>query len=80
MSPPVPPARCMWAPSLIVRTLKGVKRPALATCMPAQKAAFLLLDCGANVECRPEMLERLWYHGQLLCEKVMGRRTPPWRW
>ena len=42
--------------SLIVRTLKGVKRPALATPMPAARQNFLLLDCGANVECRPEML------------------------
>ena len=42
--------------SLIVRTVKGVKRPALATPMPGAKQNFLLLDCGANVECRPEML------------------------
>ena len=42
--------------SLIVRTLRGVKRPALATMVPAKKQAYLLLDCGANVECRPEML------------------------
>ena len=40
--------------SLIVRTLRGVKRPALATMVPAKKQAYLLLDCGANVECRPE--------------------------
>ena len=40
--------------SLIVRTVKGVKRPALATPMPGAKQNFLLLDCGANVECRPE--------------------------
>ena len=30
--------------SLIVRTVKGVKRPALATCMPGKKQPFLLLD------------------------------------
>ena len=40
--------------SLIVRTLRGVKRPALATMVPAKQQAYLLLDCGANVECRPE--------------------------
>ena len=42
--------------SLIVRTVKGVKRPALATMVPAKKQAYLLLDCGANVECRPDAL------------------------
>ena len=32
--------------SLIVRTLRGVKRPALATMVPAKQQAYLLLDCG----------------------------------
>ena len=41
--------------SLIVRTLKGIKRPALATMVPAKKQAYLLLDCGANVECSPSV-------------------------
>ena len=31
--------------SLIVRTLRGIKRPALATMVPAKKQAYLLLDC-----------------------------------
>ena len=39
--------------SLIVRTLRGVKRPALATMVPAKKQAYLLLDCGANVDYNP---------------------------
>ena len=40
--------------SLIVRTLRGIKRPALATMVPAKNKAYLLLDCGANVECLPQ--------------------------
>ena len=32
------------------------KRQALATRMPGAKQDFLLLDCGANAECRAEML------------------------
>lgn len=40
--------------SLIVRTVKGVKRPALATPMPGAKQNFLLLDCGANVSAAPK--------------------------
>ncbi len=44
------------ATSLIVRTLKGIKRPALATQMPGVKHNFLLLACGANAECRSDML------------------------
>lgn len=62
--------------SLIVRTVKGVKRPALATPMPGAKQNFLLLDCGANVECRPEMLNAFGTMGSVYAEKVMGRETP----
>jgi glycerol-3-phosphate acyltransferase PlsX len=62
--------------SLIVRTLRGIKRPALATPMPGAKQNFLLLDCGANVECRPEMLNAFGTMGSVYAEKVMGRETP----
>ena len=66
--------------SLIVRTLKGVKRPALATMVPAKKQAYLLLDCGANVECRPEMLAAFAVMGSCYVNKVEAARAPAWRW
>lgn len=62
--------------SLIVRTVKGVKRPALATPMPGARQNFLLLDCGANVECRPEMLNAFGTMGSVYAQKVMGRPEP----
>ena len=62
--------------SLIVRTVKGVKRPALATCMPGKKQPFLLLDCGANAECRAEMLNAFGTMGSVYMNKVMGRKDP----
>ena len=62
--------------SLIVRTLKGIKRPALATMVPAKKQAYLLLDCGANVECRPEMLAAFAVMGSCYVNRVEGRRSP----
>ena len=62
--------------SLIVRTLKGIKRPALATPMPGAKQNFLLLDCGANAECRPDMLNAFGTMGSVYAEKVMGRQDP----
>mgnify|MGYP000106809543 CR=1 FL=1 len=61
--------------SLIVRTVKGVKRPALATVIPG-KTPFLLLDCGANVECRPEMLAAFAVMGSCYVNKVEGRQNP----
>ena len=62
--------------SLIVRTVKGVKRPALATMVPAKNKAYLLLDCGANVECRPEMLAAFAVMGSCYVNKVEGRKNP----
>ena len=62
--------------SLIVRTLRGVKRPALATMVPAKQQAYLLLDCGANVECRPEMLAAFAVMGSCYVNKVEGRPAP----
>ena len=56
--------------SLIVRTLRGIKRPALATMVPAKNKAYLLLDCGANVECRPEMLAAFAVMGSCYVNKV----------
>ena len=61
--------------SLIVRTVKGVKRPALATVIPG-KTPFLLLDCGANVECRATMLEAFGVMGSVYMNKVMGLEQP----
>ncbi len=64
------------ATSLIVRTVKGVKRPALATPMPGIQQHYLLLDCGANAECRADMLNAFGTMGSVYAEKVMGRTNP----
>ena len=61
--------------SLIVRTVKGVKRPALATIIPGT-SPFLLLDCGANVECRPQMLEAFGVMGSIYMKRVMAMKEP----
>ena len=62
--------------SLLVRTIKGVKRPALATCVPTAGNPYLLLDCGANVECRAPMLEAFGVMGSVYMNKVMGVESP----
>ena len=38
--------------------IKGIDRPALAPLLPNGKDYFLLIDCGANVDCRPEYLQQ----------------------
>ena len=44
--------------------------------VPAQNKAYLLLDCGANVECRPEMLAAFAVMGSCYVNKVEGRTSP----
>ena len=48
--------------------------------IPAQKGAYLLLDAGANVECRVDMLEAFAVMGTCYMHGVEGRKDPsaPW--
>ncbi len=62
--------------SLIVRRIRGVKRVAFAPVMPKNDGFFMLIDGGANVDCRPEMLQQFGVMGALYMEKVMGVKNP----
>lgn len=64
-------ALCMGA-TLGVKRIKGIKRPAFAPVLPSQNGFFMLMDGGANVECRPEMLYQFALMGSIYMEKVMG--------
>lgn len=41
--------------TFLVKRIKGVSRAALAPLMPGDNGPFMLIDSGANAECRPEM-------------------------
>lgn len=62
--------------TFIVKRIKGVKRVAPAPLLPTEKGSFILLDAGANTECRPEMLLQFAVMGSAYMEKVMGIRSP----
>lgn len=62
--------------TLIVKRISGVKRPAIGTVIPGANNPYLLLDSGANVECRAEMLNAFAVMGSVYMEKVMGRKQP----
>ena len=42
--------------TFLTKRIKGIKRAALAPMLPTVKGRKMLLDAGANIECRPEML------------------------
>lgn len=61
---------------LVVGRIKGIKRPALAPFVPTEKGMSLLIDCGANVDARPEHLLQFAQMGTVYYENVMGKKNP----
>src|SRR5215212_2782201 len=55
-----------------VKRARGIHRPALAVLVPVPGRPFLLLDCGANVEVRPEHLVQFAHMGAAFMETVIG--------
>ena len=62
--------------TFIVKRIKGIKRCAFAPVIPGEKGFFMLIDSGANVECRPEMLKQFGMMGSIYMEKVMNIKNP----
>ncbi len=59
-----------------LRTIEGIARPAIATVWPALNGPTVLLDSGANVDCRPEWLEQFGVMGSAYAKAVLGIETP----
>ena len=63
--------------TMICKRIKGVKRAALVPPMPAKGGVrYCVLDGGANIECRPEMLQQFAILGSLFMQKTMGVKNP----
>jgi glycerol-3-phosphate acyltransferase PlsX len=61
---------------LLLGTSKGVDRPAIATVMPTLKDTFILLDAGANVDCKPENLLQFALMGNTYCKLLLNKANP----
>ena len=62
--------------TFLVKRIRGVKRIAFAPVLPKNKGCFMLIDSGANVDCKPEMLQQFGLMGSVYMEKVMGVEKP----
>ena len=63
--------------ALIAKRIKGVKRTALMPLMPATGGVkYAVLDGGANLDCRPEMLLQFAIMGSCFMETTMGVKNP----
>ncbi|MDI3536163.1 MAG: phosphate acyltransferase [Eubacteriaceae bacterium] len=56
--------------------IKGVKRPALASMLPKENGVSLLIDTGANADCKPEYLLQFAQLGTIYFENVLGKKNP----
>ncbi|MBC5804938.1 MAG: phosphate acyltransferase PlsX [Candidatus Eremiobacter antarcticus] len=59
-----------------LRTLAGIARPAFATAWPARKGPMLLLDAGANVDCRAEWLLQFAIMGSAYAKVAFNIASP----
>ena len=62
--------------NFIVGRIKGVKRPALAPIMPGKKGPFMVVDAGANVDCKPEYLVQFAHMGREYYKGVLKAEDP----
>jgi len=59
-----------------LRQIEGISRPAIATVWPALNGPTVLLDSGANMDCRPEWLEQFGIMGSAYAKAVLNIPEP----
>ncbi len=59
-----------------VKRIKGIKRAALAPILPTDSGCYILLDGGANLDCRPEMLLQFAIMGSIYMNRILHIEKP----
>lgn len=62
--------------TLTLRRIPGCERPVIAAIMPSARAPIVLLDAGANVECRAAHLVEFAHMGAAYARVHLGRERP----
>lgn len=62
--------------TLITKRIKGVRRPAIASVMPSANKPFVLMDCGANAECKSEYLCQFGLLGSIYMQNIFNVKNP----
>lgn len=66
----------MAASLVLLRPLPGVDRPAIGTLLPTAARPALMLDAGANIDCRPHHLVQFARLGTIYAQDLMGVANP----
>ena len=61
---------------VVLKTLPGIDRPAIATLFPTRRGETVMLDLGANVECDAENLVQFALMGDVFARAVLGLAQP----
>ncbi len=61
---------------VVLRKLEGIDRPAIATVMPTLKGACVVLDVGANVDCKPSHLAQFAVMGDVYAQFILKKERP----
>lgn len=69
-------AAVVYTSKRILGALEGVEKPALSLLVPNLKGLTLLIDVGANVNCRPNHLVQFALMGHIFMENVLGLKKP----
>ena len=62
--------------TLIIGRINGVERPALAPIMPGRRGNFMIVDVGANVDCKPAFLVQFAKMGKIYYQKIFNIKNP----
>lgn len=60
----------------LVGRIKGIDRPALTGIYPTKQGGSVMLDIGANADCKPRNIDEFAMMGSLYAEVVLGRSNP----
>ena len=61
---------------IVLKTLDGIHRPAMASTFPTMIGQAVMLDLGANVDCSVENLVQFAVMGEVFARNVLGRENP----
>jgi len=59
-----------------IKRIKGVFRPAIAAVIPLVDSRFVLIDAGANADCKPVYLAQFALMGKVYSENILGVKDP----
>jgi len=60
----------------VLGRLQGIDKPALALLLPTHDGVSLIIDVGANANCKPHHLEQFAVMGGIFMENILGRTNP----